>query len=94
MNVLETLTVFANKQEVEDYLVYVLMRNEVVEKQFLYSCVLFDINVVPLTNFRHLCRFEKADIIVLHAALKMPRRWETADRHIIGGLKHTTGFSR
>jgi hypothetical protein len=66
-----------------------LLRNELEEKQQLYNCASFDIDVIPQQNFRHMFRFDREDIIRLHAALQMPLRWETPHRHVIGGVYET-----
>lgn len=81
-----TALVISNDEEaLKDYLLYKMMRKELVEKQCLYNSASFDIKNVPEKNCIYLFRFDKEHIYKLHKALQMPFRFETSDLHVIGG---------
>lgn len=74
MDQLECIAAFSSLETVSDYLFFVSLSRSLQEKQQLYSCTPFQINSIPENNFCYLFRFNREDIVRLHAALQLPSR--------------------
>ncbi|XP_063912768.1 uncharacterized protein LOC135129532 [Zophobas morio] len=87
MDIIQDLLLYGDTDSISDYFFYKSLEKVLAEKRQLYTRVPFDIHKVEIGNFKYLCRFDKEDIVKLHRALQLPHRFETEDRHIIGGVE-------